>query len=137
MAACVFLTVGAGLAPASADDSGALYVAPGPSTLIPADAMRRYQEQSAGTSRRLGDMIGGSLKTPTSHATELVVTTRCGHYKYANITYSDGSSKSMNLSDAPATQNDLAQAKAAIPILRVVDLPGCDDPTPANPHAGH
>jgi hypothetical protein len=132
IAACLLLASGA----ARADDRGALYVAPGPSTLIPADAMRRYQEQSAGMNRKLGDIIGSSLKSPTSHATELVVTTRCGHYKSATITYADGSSKTMNLSDAPATQNDMAQAKAAIAILRIVDLPGCDDAPPAAAHAG-
>jgi hypothetical protein len=89
--------------------------------------MRHYQEQSGGATRKLGDLIGSSLKSPSSHATELVVTTQCGHYKSAMITYADGSAKTLNLGNAPATKNDMEQAKAAIPILRIVDIAGCGD----------
>jgi len=120
------LGCGAAIGTAQADDTGSLYVAPGPSTLVSADAMRHYQEQSGGATRKLGDLIGSSLKSPSSHATELVVTTQCGRYKSATITYSDGSAKTLNLGNAPATKNDMEQAKAAIPILRIVDVAGCD-----------
>jgi hypothetical protein len=107
-------------------DNGALYVAPGPSSLISAEVIRRNQEQLAGTARKLGDLIGNSLKSPSSHATELVVTTKCGHYLWASISFADGTAKTLNLGNAPASQTDMDQAKAAIPILRIVDQPGCD-----------
>ena len=88
--------------------------------------MRRSQEQLAGSARKLGDLIGDSLKSRTSHATELVVTTKCGHYLLASIAFADGSAKTLNLGNAPASQSDMDKAKAAIPILRIVDQPGCD-----------
>jgi hypothetical protein len=111
--------------PAEAQD-GPLYVAPGPSSLISPDLVKRNQDQLGGAGRKLGDLIGSSLRTPNSHATELVVTTKCGHYMSATITYADGSVKTLNLSNAPASQNDMDKAKAAIPILRIVDQAGCD-----------
>jgi hypothetical protein len=120
----LFSVVGAAL-PAAADN-GALYVAPGPSSLISSEVIRRNQEQLAGTARKLGDLIGDSLKSPSSHATELVVTTKCGHYLWASISFADGTAKTLNLGNAPATQGDMDKAKAAIPILRIVDEPGCD-----------
>jgi hypothetical protein len=112
------------IAPARADNT-AVYVAPGPSTLISADMVRRSQDQS-GTARKLGDLIGSSLKSPSSHATDVAVTTKCGHYQSATITYADGTAKTLNLSNAPASQKDLDQAKAAIPLLRIIDVAGCD-----------
>jgi hypothetical protein len=117
--------IGGIILPAAADN-GALYVAPGPSNLVAPDVVKRNQEQLAGTARKLGDLIGDSLKSPTSHATDLVVTTKCGHYLSASISYADGTSKILNLSNAPATQSDIDKAKAAIPILRIVDQPGCE-----------
>jgi hypothetical protein len=108
-------------------DNGPLYVAPGPSSLISPDVIKRNQEQPGGTGRKLGDFIGSSLRSPTSHATDLVVTTKCGHYLSATITYADGSVKTLNLSNAPASQSDMDKAKAAIPILHIVDVPGCSD----------
>jgi hypothetical protein len=119
------LSVGGAMLPAAADN-GALYVAPGPSNLIAPEVIRRNQEQLAGTARKLGDLIGNSLKSPTSHATELVVTTKCGHYLWASISFADGTAKTLNLGNAPASQSDMDKAKAAIPILRIVDQPGCD-----------
>ncbi|HEY2462672.1 MAG TPA: hypothetical protein VGI32_01315 [Steroidobacteraceae bacterium] len=116
--------IGGVILPAAADN-GPLYVAPGPSNLVAPDVVRRNQEQLAGTARKLGDLIGSSLKTPTSHATGLVVTTKCGHYLSASISYADGTAKTFNLGNAPATQSDMDKAKAAIPILRIVDEPGC------------
>lgn len=113
------------IVPAAADN-GALYVAPGPSNLVAPEVVRRNQEQLAGTARKLGDLIGNSLKSSTSHATDLVVTTKCGHYLSAFISYADGSAKTLNLGNAPASQSDMDKAKAAIPILRIVDQPGCD-----------
>jgi hypothetical protein len=113
------------IVPAAADN-GALYVAPGPSNLVAPDVVRRSQEQLAGTARKLGDLIGDSLKSRTSHATDLVVTTKCGHYLSASISFADGTAKTLNLGNAPATQSDMDKAKAAIPILRIVDRPGCD-----------
>lgn len=113
-------------APAEADN-GPLYVAPGPSSLISADVIKRNQDQPGSNGRKLGDLIGSSLRSPTSHATDLVVTTKCGHYLSASITYADGSAKTLNLSNAPASQSDMDKAKAAIPILRIVDIPGCSD----------
>jgi hypothetical protein len=110
----------------AAADNGVLYVAPGPSNLVAPDVVRRSQEQLAGTARKLGDLIGDSLKSRTSHATDLVVTTRCGHYLSASISFADGTAKTLNLGNAPATQSDMDKAKAAIPILRIVDQPGCD-----------
>jgi hypothetical protein len=120
------LCSGAGaLTPAAAYD-GPLYVAPGPSNLISPDVIKRNQEQLAGTSRSLGDLIGNSLKSPTSHATDLVVTTKCGHYQSATITYADGSAKTLNLSNAPASQSDMDKAKAAIPMLHFIEMSGCE-----------
>jgi hypothetical protein len=113
-----------GAMPAAAD-SGPLYVAPGPSNLVPADVIKGSQEQLAGTGRKLGDLLGNSLKSSTSHATDLVVTTKCGHYVSATITYADGTVKTLNLSNAPASQNDMDKAKAAIPILRIVEQFDC------------
>lgn len=123
--AAVTLSVGGLMLPAAADN-GALYVAPGPSNLVAPDVVRRSQEQLAGTARKLGDLIGDSLKSPTSHATDLLVTTKCGHYLFATISYADGTAKSLNLGNAPATISDMDKAKAAIPILRFVDQPGCE-----------
>src|ERR1700689_1338018 len=77
-------SVAGAILPAAADN-GSLYVAPGPSNLVAPDVVRRNQEQLAGTARKLGDLIGNALKSPTSHATDLVVTTKCGHYLSASI----------------------------------------------------
>lgn len=125
-AACLFIALGFVVTPSRADDTGGLYVAPGPSTLFSSDAIKRYQEQPGVTTRKLGDIIGSSLRSPNNQATELVVTTQCGHYKSATITYADGSAKTLNLGNAPATKTDLEQAKAAIPILQIVEIGGCD-----------
>jgi hypothetical protein len=121
----LLLSAGGAMIPAAADNAP-LYVAPGPSSLVPADVAKRNQEQLAGTGRKLGDLLGGSLKSSTSRATDLVVTTQCGHYLSATITYADGTAKTLNLSNAPASQSDMDNAKAAIPILRIVDQFGCD-----------
>jgi len=117
--------VAGSILPAAADN-GALYVAPGPSSLVAPDVVRRSQEQLAGTARKLGDLLGDSLKSRSSHATDLLVTTKCGHYLAASITFADGTAKTLNLGNAPASQSDMDKAKAAIPILRIVDEPGCD-----------
>jgi hypothetical protein len=108
-------------------DNGPLYVAPGPSSLISPDVVKGNRDQPGSTGRKLGDLIGSSLRSPTSHATDLVITTKCGHYRSATITYADGSVKTLNLSNAPASQGDMDKAKAAIPMLRIVDIPGCSD----------
>ena len=121
----LFLSAGGAILPAAADN-GALYVAPGPSSLVAPEVVRRNQEQLAGTARKLGDLIGNSLKSPTTHATDLVVTTRCGRYLSASISYADGTVKTLNLGNAPASQSDMDKAKAAIPILRIVEESGCD-----------
>jgi hypothetical protein len=121
----ILLALGAAIVPAKADNSS-LYVAPGPSSLISADIVRRNQDQLGGTGRKLGDLIASSLKSPAGNATALVVTTKCGHYVSAMITYPDGSVKSLSLSNAPATQSDMDKAKAAIPVLSFVDIAGCD-----------
>jgi hypothetical protein len=118
-------SVGGTILPAAADNA-ALYVAPGPSNLVAPDVVKRNQEQLAGTARKLGDLIGNSLKSPTSHAIDLVVTTKCGRYLSASISYADGTAKTLNLGSAPATQSDMDKAKAAIPILHFVDQPGCE-----------
>jgi len=110
----------------AAADNGPLYVAPGPTSLISADVIKRNQEQLAGTGRHLGALLGNSLKSSTSHATDLVVTIKCGHYQSATITYSDGTAKTLSLSNAPASQSDMDNAKTAIPVLRIVDLFECD-----------
>jgi hypothetical protein len=123
--AALLLSLGAIAGPTIADN-GAVYVAPGPSTLLSPDAISRNQAQFGGSARKLGDLLAHSLSSPTSHATDLIVTTQCGRYKSATITFSDGSARTLNLSNAPATQQDMAQAKAAIPILRIIDLTGCD-----------
>ncbi len=123
--AAMTFSVGGFILPAAADN-GALYVAPGPPNLVAPDVIRRNQEQLAGTARKLGDLIGSSLKSPTSHATDLLVTTKCGHYLSASISFADGTAKTLNLGNAPATQSDMNKAMAAIPILRIVDQPGCD-----------
>ena len=121
----LLLACGAAMVPAEADN-GTLYVAPGPTTLISPDMIKRSQDQLGGTGRKLGDLIGSSLKSSTSRATDLAVTTKCGHYQSATITYADGSAKTLSLSNAPASQKDMDQAKTAIPILRIIDLGGCD-----------
>lgn len=121
----LFFSAGAAILPAAADN-GALYVAPGPSNLIAPDVIKRNQEQLAGTARKLGDLIGNSLNSPTSHATDLVVTTKCGHYLSATISYADGTAKTLNLGNAPASRSDMDKAKAAIPILRIIDQSGCE-----------
>jgi hypothetical protein len=51
---------------------------------------------------------------------------QCGRYKSATITYSNGAAKTLNLGNAPATKTDMDQAKAAIPVLQIVDVAGCD-----------
>jgi len=121
----LLLALGAAMVPAQADNN-TLYVAPGPTTLISPDMIKRSQDQLGGTGRKLGDLLGSSLRSSTSRATDLAVTTKCGRYQSATITYADGSSKTLNLSNAPASQKDMDQAKAAIPILRIVYLGGCD-----------
>jgi len=121
----LFFGVGGTILPAMAD-KGSLYVAPGPSSLVAPEVARRNQEQLAGTARKLGDLIGSSLKSSTTHATDLVVTTKCGHYFSASISYADGTVKTLNLGNATATQSDMDKAKAAIPILRFVEESGCE-----------
>lgn len=120
----LLLAFGAATTPAVADNN-TLYVAPGPTSLISPDMIKRNQDQLGGTGRKLGDLLGSSLKS-TSPATDLVVTTRCGHYQSATITYADGSAKTLSLSNAPTNQKDMERAKAAIPILRIIDQGGCD-----------
>jgi hypothetical protein len=115
----------AGFSVAQADDRS-VYVAPGPRTIIAPNNASVNQAELGGSTRKLGDLIGSSLKPGTTHATDLLVTTKCGRYQSAMITYADGTVKSLNLSNAPATKSDLANAKAAIPILRVVDIADCN-----------
>jgi hypothetical protein len=122
----LLITFFAASVPAKADNNS-LYLAPSPNTLISADMIKRNQEQLGGANRKLGDLIGSSLKSSNSRATDLVVTTKCGHYQSATITYADGSAKTLSLSNAPASQKDMDQAKAAILILRIVDLGRCDE----------
>lgn len=110
---------------ANADDRS-VYVAPGPKTIIAPNIANSSQALASGTTRKLGDLIGGSLTLGNTHATDVLVTTKCGHYQTAMITYADGTMKSLNLSNAPATKTDLENAKAAIPILRVVDAADCN-----------
>jgi hypothetical protein len=107
-------------------DDRSVYVAPGPKTILAPNIANANQAEVSGSTRKLGDLIGGSLKMGTTHATDLLVTTSCGHYQTATITYADGTVKSLNLSNAPATKTDLEKAKAAIPILRLVDIPDCN-----------
>jgi hypothetical protein len=125
LAVALFFGVGGAILPAAADN-GALYVAPGPSSLVAPEVIKRNQEQLAGTARKLGDLVGNSLKSSTSHATDLVVTTKCGHYLSASISFADGTVKILNLGNAAASQSDMDKAKAAIPILRIVEEFGCD-----------
>ena len=125
VAVALSFSIGGVILPAAADN-GALYVAPGPSSLVAPDVVKRSQEQLAGTARKLGDLIGSSLKSSTSHATDLVVTTKCGHYLSASISYADGTVKTLSLGNAAASQSDMDKAKAAIPILRIVEEYGCE-----------
>jgi hypothetical protein len=116
-----------GSLPAHADDDHSVYVAPGPKTIVVAPTnSSANQAEYSGTTRKLGDLIGSSLKLGNTHATDLLVTTKCGRYQTAMITYADGTVKSLSLSNAPATKTDLEKAKAAIPILRVVDIADCN-----------
>jgi hypothetical protein len=110
---------------ANADDRS-VYVAPGPRTILAPNIANANQAEVSASTRKLGDLIGSSLKLGSTHATDLLVTTKCGHYQTATITYADGTVKSLNLSNAPATKTDLEKAKAAIPILRVVDMADCN-----------
>jgi hypothetical protein len=120
------LAIGAAMVPAEADNN-VLSVAPGPTSLVSPDIIKRSQDQLGVTARKLGDLVGSSLSSSTSHATDLAVTIKCGHYQSATVTYADGSAKTLNLGNAPASQKDMDQAKAAIPILRIVDAGGCTD----------
>jgi hypothetical protein len=106
-------------------DDRSVYVAPGPKTIIAPNNASGNQAEYGGSTRKLGDLIGSSLKSGTTHATDLLVTTKCGRYESAMITYADGTVKSLNLGNAPATKSDLEKAKAAIPILRVIEAGGC------------
>ncbi|HEX3914310.1 MAG TPA: hypothetical protein VHW71_12435 [Steroidobacteraceae bacterium] len=124
LGSALFVSLAGAIFPAAADN--ALYVAPGPSNLVAPDVVKRNQEQLAATARKLGDLLGNSLNSPTSHATELVVTIKCGHYLSATISYADGSAKTLNLGNAPASRSDMDKARAAIPILHFVDQSGCD-----------
>jgi hypothetical protein len=110
---------------ASADDRS-VYVAPGPKTILAPNVANTSQAEVSGSTRKLGDIIGSSLKLGNNQATDLLVTTRCGHYQTATITYADGTVKSLSLGNAPATKLDLEKAKAAIPFLRVVDMADCN-----------
>jgi hypothetical protein len=125
LSGAVFLTLSLTcISYANADDRS-VYVAPGPKTILAPNIANANQAEVSENTRKLGDLIGGSLKIGSTHATDLLVTTRCGHYQTATITYADGTVKSLNLSNAPATKTDLEKAKAAIPILRVVDMGDC------------
>ena len=120
----VFFSVAGAILPVAADN-GPLYVAPGPSTLIaPPAGIKPGQEQTTATARKLGDLLGNSLSSP-SHATDVMVTIKCGHYRSATISYADGTTKTLNLGNAPASQSDMDKARAAIPVLHIVDEPGC------------
>lgn len=122
----VFLTLLlTGISPTEADDRS-VYVAPGPKTILAPNIANAAPAEVSASTRKLGDLIGDSLKIGNTHATDLLVTTRCGHYQTATITYADGTVKSLNLSNAPATKTDLEKAKAAIPILRIVDTADCN-----------
>lgn len=123
LGAALFFSVGGAIHPAVADN-GALYVAPGPSTLIAPPAGAKGGLDQTGTARKLGDLLGDSLRSPGS-ATDVLVTTKCGHYISATISYANGTVKMLNLGNAPASQSDMDKAKAAIPILRIVDETGC------------
>jgi hypothetical protein len=125
-AGSVFLTIcSTGFSRAHADDHP-VYVAPGPRTIVAPVNSGPNQSEMAGTTRKLGDLIGSSLTVGNTHATDLLVTTKCGRYQTAVFTYADGTVKSLSLSNAPATKTDLEKAKAAIPILRVVDIADCN-----------
>ena len=105
------------------DDS--LYVAPNLQKILPADVARRNMEESGVGYRKLGDLLGNALKPASGSVTDVMVTTQCGHYQMATVTYSDGFARTLSLSNAPAVQKDMEQAKAAIPTLRIVDIGGC------------
>ena len=127
LSASFFLTfLLTGITHASPDDGRSVYVAPGPKTLIAPNIANVNQAEVSESTRKLGDLIGGSLKIGNTHATDVQVTTKCGHYQTAIITYADGTVKSLSLSNAPATKSDLEKAKAAIPILRIVDIADCN-----------
>jgi hypothetical protein len=123
LGSALFFSVAGAILPAVADN-GSLYVAPGPATLIaPPGGIKPGQETTA-SARKLGDLLGNSLSSP-GHATDVVVTIKCGHYRSATISYADGTTKTLNLGNAPASQSDMDKARAAIPILHIVDESGC------------
>jgi hypothetical protein len=51
---------------------------------------------------------------------------KCGHYLYAKASYSDNTFKTVDLANQAVNESELDQAKAALPLLRVVDLIGCE-----------
>jgi hypothetical protein len=119
----LFFSVVSAILPAVADN-GPLYVAPGPATLIaPPGGIKPGLEQTTGTARKLGDLLGNSLSSP-GHATDVMVAIKCGHYVSATISYADGTTKTLNLGNAPASQSDMDKARAAIPILHIEES-GC------------
>jgi hypothetical protein len=80
------------------------------------------------TGQQMGQMLGAALQRQTKRPTDLVLAICDGHYHFATVTYSDGSIKTVDLGDKPSNQTELEQIKAAIPMIRVVDLVGCAIP---------
>jgi hypothetical protein len=61
-----------------------------------------------------------------NRAVDIVVITRCGHYKMTIATYADGSVKTVKMHNKAVDTAELAGAQAAIPMLQVVDIAECE-----------
>jgi hypothetical protein len=60
------------------------------------------------------------------HAIDIVIITRCGRYKSMRATYSDGSTKSIDMKNRFVDEAELEAAEAANPVVRVVDFAECE-----------
>jgi hypothetical protein len=63
---------------------------------------------------------------PVKRAVDIVITTACGRYKSMSATYSDGSSKSIDMQNRFIDEAELEAAERANPMVRVVDIAECE-----------
>jgi hypothetical protein len=104
-------------------DGGLLYLAPEPSNFISPDAISTV---------KIG-RNGQKTRRPYWHFARAANQTRnrpnrydqVGHDLSAKITCADGSAKTSNMSNTRV--RDVDKVEAAIPMLRIIDVPECSD----------
>lgn len=121
VAMCFGVLIGAGGVPANADNT-VVVVQADPYAQAFADTLKRNRQQQEETGRQLGQLIGAAFHRPAAHVTEIILVMKCGHYLYATTSYSDSTTKTVDLANLEVKEAELEQAKAALPLLRVVDL---------------